>query len=210
MRWLYFLILPVVAILGMVAYSKILGGPPTLDSARVYDSPRPVADFVLQGTGGEDVGPDALKGQWTLLFTGYTYCPDICPTTMAQLSSRMDQMMEATDTPIRVWMISVDPQRDTVEQLTRYVNFFGEEFFGVVGEHPQLYPFVTSLGMMYSVPAPDEVNYDVAHSASIVLVNPNGQQHAIFHPVTRPGQITTIDPNLLVSDFKKIVRNARL
>jgi len=128
---------------------------------------------------------------------------------MSLLKSNMERLQAATVIPIEVWMISVDPKRDALEQISRYVNFFGEGFVGVRAEHPALYPFVTSIGMMYSVPAPEEEVYEVAHSAAIVLVNPEGKQHAIFQPVHRPGAYTTIEPEAFVSDFKAIVKGAR-
>lgn len=209
MRIIYMFVLLGVAILGALAFSLFKGSPPSLEAARIYDSPRPVANFTLESTADESVTPSSLKGQWTFLFTGYTHCPDICPTTMAALKSRWQELSSVSDLPIKVWMISVDPKRDSLAQLGPYVGFFGEDFIGVRGEHPQLYPFVSSIGMMYSIPEDEETNYEVAHSAAIVLINPEGRQHAIFQPITRPGQYTTINPNFMVNDFKKIAKAYR-
>lgn len=209
MRIVYVLVLVAVAALGAVFFNVLREGPPTLEAARIYDNPRPVSDFLLESTHDETVTPASLEGQWTFLFTGYTYCPDICPTTMAALKSRWHELSVATNLPVQVWMISVDPKRDSIQQLAPYVGFFGDDFVGIRGEHPQLYPFVTSIGMMYSVPEEHETNYEVAHSAAIVLVNPEGRQHAIFQPINTPGQYTTINPNFVVSDFKKIVQASR-
>ncbi|CUS47596.1 MAG: cytochrome oxidase biogenesis copper metallochaperone PrrC [Idiomarinaceae bacterium HL-53] len=194
---------------GLYFANQFFNPTPQLESARVYDQPRNIPAFELSSTQDSEATNEDLMGHWTLLFTGYTYCPDICPTTMSLLKSNMARLQEATDIPIEVWMISVDPKRDHMEQITRYVNFFGDGFVGVRAEHPELYPFVTSIGMMYSVPAPEEEVYEVAHSAAIVLVNPEGQQHAIFQPVHRPGAYTTIEPEAFVSDFQQIVRAAR-
>lgn len=209
MRIVYVLGLAAVAVLGALFFSMVRSAPPSLEAARIYDTPRPVAEFSLESTAGEMATPASLKGQWTFLFTGYTYCPDICPTTMAALKGHWSELTSVSDLPIKVWMISVDPKRDSLTQLAPYVGFFGEDFIGIRGEHPQLYPFVTSIGMMYSVPEEHETNYEVAHSAAIVLVNPEGRQHAIFQPISRPGQYTTINPKFMVSDFKKIVQAYR-
>src|SRR5690606_34944244 len=94
--------------------------------ALVYDPSRALQPFTLQGRQGDLVDNEDLKGQWTLLFTGYTYCPDICPTTMAQLRDALPELQAATDTDVKVWMISVDPKRDDVERLGQYTSFFGD------------------------------------------------------------------------------------
>lgn len=196
-----------IALLGSYSYLKITEvTAPELASARIYDAPRVIDPFILEGTGGHEVTESALHGQWTLLFTGYTYCPDVCPTTMAFLKSRWSQLAEATDFPIEVWMISVDPQRDDLDRLKMYVDFFGEGFFGVRAEHKHLFPFVRNIGLMYSIPDANEVNYLVNHSAAIILVNPSGQQHAIFRPSHALGEIATVNPTDLVNDFGQIVR----
>lgn len=193
---------------GVFLSTSVFNRSPSLEEARIYDAPRPIPDFELESTQSDVANNTSLKGHWTLLFTGYTYCPDICPTTMSLLKSNMPALNEATELPIEVWMISVDPKRDHIEQVSRYVNFFGEGFVGVRAEHPQLYPFVSSIGMIYSVPDDQAEVYEVAHSAAIVLVNPDGQQHAIFQSVPRPGSYTTIDPEAFVSDFTKIVEDS--
>lgn len=115
MRIVYVLVLVAVAALGAVFFNVMREGPPSLEAARIYDTPRPVSDFRLESTHGETVTPASLEGQWTFLFTGYTYCPDICPTTMAALKSRWNELSAATDLPVKVWMISVDPKRDSLQ-----------------------------------------------------------------------------------------------
>src|SRR5690554_6527552 len=117
MRIIYVLVLVAVAALGAAVFSFTRGGAPQLEAARIYDTPRPVNNFSLESTTGELVTPASLKGQWTFLFTGYTYCPDICPTTMSALKSHWDELSSVTDLPIQVWMISVDPKRDSLAQL---------------------------------------------------------------------------------------------
>lgn len=195
------------AIGGWSYYQMTNVAPPSLETSRIYDEARDIDPFTLDGTHGDEVQNSALEGQWTLLFTGYTYCPDICPTTMAQLKSRWDDIAGVTDDPVQVWMISVDPKRDDVERLANYVGFFGDGFFGVRAEHPELFPFVRNIGLMYSMPDEDEENYLVNHSASIILVNPDGQQHAIFRAEQNPGTLPTVNPNDLVTDFQQIVRH---
>ena len=83
---------------------------------------------------GQVFDNDRLLGKWTLVFFGFTYCPDICPTTMGFLNELMGQLegTEAEDT--EVVMVTVDPARDTVEQLASYVPYFNPDFTGVTGD----------------------------------------------------------------------------
>ncbi|RUO37681.1 SCO family protein [Aliidiomarina shirensis] len=202
-----FIALFAVAVVGAFSYIQLTSNnPPELESARIYDQARPISPFVLEGTGGADVENQALLGQWTLMFTGYTYCPDICPTTMAQLKSRWADIDAATDLPVQVWMISVDPKRDDIERVSMYIDFFGEGFFGVRAEHKELFPFVRDIGLMYSLPDEDETDYLVNHSSAIILIDPNGEQQAIFRPSHELGSLATVNPNHLVDDFQKIAR----
>jgi protein SCO1/2 len=180
--------------------------PPELETSLLYSAPRTIDPFVLQSTKGGDVTNRDLEGQWTILFTGYTFCPDICPTTMAQLKQRRDELTASTKTPVKVWMISVDPQRDDIPRLREYVDFFGEGFTGVTAEHKQLFPFVRNLGLMYSLPDKGETDYLVNHSAALILVNPQGHQQAMFRASHEPGRIPTVNPKLLVEDFNRIVQ----
>lgn len=201
------IILILVAVIGVGSYLALNQvSTPELESSRIYDQPRLIEPFLLQGSDGAEVTNTALEGQWTLLFTGYTFCPDICPTTMAQLKARWADISSASEFPVQVWMISVDPKRDDVDRIRMYVDFFGEGFYGVRAEHPELYPFVRNIGLMYSVPNENETNYLVNHSSAIILVDPNGHQQAIFRPSHELGEIATVNPNHLVRDFQKIAR----
>lgn len=191
-----------IAIIAGVAVQQLW--PKAEPKALVYDPARAIPEFSLESTAAASVGTESLVGQWTLLFTGYTYCPDICPTTMADLRRIMPTLSASTDVPVKVWMISVDPPRDDIERLTQYTGFFGPEFVGVRGEHPQLYPFVTNLGLMYSVPDEGATDYLVNHSAAIILVNPAGHLQAIFKAEHVPGKIPTVNMDQLAADFALI------
>lgn len=192
------------AALGIFAYLQLQ--PKAAEHALVYEPPRALAPFRLEHTRSDTrIHNDALSGQWTLLFTGYTFCPDICPTTMAQLREALPELQAVTDTPVRVWMISVDPKRDDLARLTQYANYFGEGFSGVRADHVDLFPFVRDLGLMYSIPGEDEQDYLVNHSAAIVLVNPNGQRHAIFNASHQLGEIPTVNMQHILTDFPRLV-----
>ena len=103
-----------------------------LNGAFMFDTPRAIPDFSLVDHRGEPFTAEDLEGQWTLMFFGFTYCPDICPTTMAFLSrftAELEGLPEHEDT--RVVMVSVDPARDTTERLAEYVPYFNPAFVGV-------------------------------------------------------------------------------
>ncbi len=134
----------------------------------LMDPPRDIGDFALSSHRGEAFVPASLEGSWTLLFFGFTNCPDICPTTMAFLNNFVASLegTEAEDTA--VVMVSVDPARDTQEALATYVPYFNPEFTGVTGEFLDLFRFATALntpfrkvpgqGDDYSGRAVDEIN----------------------------------------------------
>lgn len=152
------------------------------NGAFVLETPRDLGDFELVDHRGQPFVPASLEGQWSLLFFGFTYCPDICPTTMAFLDQFVQELEGTEVEDTEVVMVSVDPARDSVEQLASYVPFFNEEFIGVTGEFLDIHRFATALNTPFrKVPGQDE-DYLVDHSANVVLINPRGDYHAFFKP----------------------------
>jgi protein SCO1/2 len=171
---------------GFAAYQIGRGGRSvTPDSlmGTVWPEPRDLGHFELLDHNGAEFGLQQLQGQWTLIFFGYTSCPDICPSTMLTLrgvSAALDEM--GTRQP-QVVLVSVDPQRDTAEKLGEYVRYFNAAFLGVTGAEEQLYALALQVGGMYQLLPPDAAgNYEVAHSASIFLVDPQARMYAAFSP----------------------------
>jgi len=152
-----------------------------LNGAYMFDTPRALPEFSLLDHHGEPFDRERLQGPWTLVFFGFTHCPDICPTTMAFLSRFMDELEglpEQADT--RVVMVTVDPARDDIEVLSSYVPYFNPEFIGVTGEFMDIHRFATALNTPFrKVPGQGE-NYQVDHSANLVLINPRGDYHGFF------------------------------
>ena len=143
-------------------------------------TPRNIGDFELVDHHGEPFTRQRLQGHWTLIFFGFTYCPDICPTTMAFLDQFVDQLDPDERSDTEVVLISVDPARDTVAKLAEYVPYFNPEFTGVTGEFLDVHRVATALNTPFrKVPGQDE-NYLVDHSANVVLINPNGDYHGFF------------------------------
>ena len=124
--------------------------------------------------------------------------------TMMKLSQILPELKQVADNS-QVVFVSVDPKRDTVAKVAQYVDYFHPDIIGLRAEHKDLYPMVRDLGLMYSIPSNDiEDNYYVDHSGSIVLINPQGQIHAMFKPVVKAGEVPTIVPEIVVKDFKII------
>lgn len=146
----------------------------------LFETPRDPGDFALVDHRGEAFTPSDLEGHWTLLFFGFTHCPDICPTTMSFLADLHGQLerTEAADT--EVVMVSVDPARDTPETLAGYVPYFHPEFVGVTGEFVDILSFAQRFNAPFRKVTAEDGSYQVDHSANVVLINPRGDFHGFF------------------------------
>lgn len=146
----------------------------------LMDPPREIGEFALTDHRGQPFTHASLEGRWTLVFFGFTYCPDVCPTTMAFLDKFVGELEGTEAAQTEVVMISVDPARDTVAQLATYMPFFNADFTGVTGEFLDLFRVATNLNTPFrKVPGQGE-DYQVDHSANVVLINPRGDYHGFF------------------------------
>jgi protein SCO1/2 len=175
---------------------------------RLYPQPRELAEVALTDQHGEAFTKQQLEGKWTLAFVGYTYCPDVCPTTLAELKSIYPQLKEIkTDNPLQVLFLSVDPNRDKTERLKEYIDFFNSEFVAASAKHKILFPLVRSMGMLYSLTDPaDDPDYLVSHSASVVVINPQAQVIGRFQPSAEPGQVAISDGQQILADMPALMR----
>lgn len=147
----------------------------------LFDNPRSFKDFSLVDYHGKEFSKKNFAGKWSLVFFGFTYCPDICPTTMALLNRFYDKQAEGEfGKDLQIVMVSVDPGRDTPEKLLDYVKFFNEDFVGVTGEFLDLHRFATQLNIPFSkVPGGGE-NYSVEHSGNVAVINAQGHYIGFF------------------------------
>lgn len=165
-----------------------------LQSGTLLPQPRPLPEFRLIDQDGRPYTRRELQGAWTLLFPGFTYCPDVCPTTLALLKRVKTQLAPQGQT-LRVVLLSVDPQRDTPARLQAYVQQFDPDFRGVTAPEPQLADIARSLGIAYArVPGPTPESYQMDHSASLVLLDPQAQVVAYFTP---PFAVDTLSADLV-------------
>lgn len=146
----------------------------------LFETPRDPGEFTLVDHRGEPFTAARLEGGWTLLFFGFTHCPDICPTTMSFLADlhRQLESTEAADT--RVVMVTVDPARDTPEALADYVPYFHPDFVGVTGEFLDILSFAQTFNAPFRKVTAEDGSYQVDHSANVILVNPRGDYHGFF------------------------------
>ena len=151
-----------------------------VNGAIVLDQPRIFSDFELIDHRGEVFNIDRFRDTWTIVFFGFTNCPDICPTTLAVLNDTYSKMKESEKEKLQVVMISLDPERDTVEALADYVPYFNEQFIGVTGNKHLTRRLTAEINIAYNkVPLAGD-DYTVDHSTQLVLINPKGHYHGFF------------------------------
>ena len=157
---------------------------PKLEQAYFINPARPILWSELTAHDGTVYKPENLKGKWSYLYMGYRSCPDACPVALSILSKVSKRLVELSlDQPRQFIFLSVDPGRDTPELLAEYVAFFGSDFVGVTGADIQLKAIAIQLGGLFHVPEdPKSDNYEVGHSDSIYLMNPEGKMRLISRP----------------------------
>lgn len=175
------------AIIGQWLYHATQDKAPDLTqlNATVFSEPRVVSPFKLLDHYGKPFTEASLQGQWSFVFFGFTNCPDVCPSTLTKLNLMLKAISnQSADIPLpRVMMVSVDPERDTVEQLGKYMPYFNTNFIGLTAEKQSDIDALTKqFGIAYFLnkKSPDDKEYSVEHSGAILLVNPQGKLHALF------------------------------
>ncbi len=173
-----------------------------------YPQARALNSFTLTNHNNQTMTNADLKGKWTLAFVGYTFCPDICPVTLAEINKIYPELaQQALSTPLQIWFLSVDPRRDTTERLNEYIRYFNEDFIASTGPHDQLFPLVRSMGMMYAMSDDlNNPNYLVDHSASIVVINPDGNVVGRFKPKQELGKLSISDMDELKVDVPILLK----
>ncbi len=178
-----------------------------LEKATLLPTPRTLPSFTLQQADGP-FSAEALQGRWSLLFFGYTRCPDVCPTELYTLSTLVRKLEKegAAEVP-QVLFVSVDGARDKPGPLQQYAGYYHPDFIGVTGTADEVDPLTRAVGVIYErvyykegkqvvIPPgekPTDMAYLINHSATIQLINPEGKLHAIF---STPHQIEVMARDL--------------
>ena len=146
---------------------------------------RPLAEFILVDDAKQVFDLKSLQSRWSFLFFGFMYCPDICPTTLYDLSKVKEALLTRglNDKDLQFVFISVDPARDKAEKLQRYVEYFDPSFLAATGSVGQLTNLTRQLGAPFRAePESAENVYEVTHSSAIYLVDPKGHYAGIISP----------------------------
>jgi protein SCO1 len=140
---------------------------------------RPLPDFSLTNQAGEPFTAAELRGRATLVFFGFTNCPDLCPTTLAKLA----QVKRNAGVPdLRVVMVTVDPERDTPAALAAYLRRFDPEFVGLTGEKREIEALSRNIGVAAARSEQPGGAYTVDHTSAVFLVDARGDLVAVFTP----------------------------
>lgn len=162
---------------GSLNNSRLPDEPPTV-VATWFPAPLAVPAFSLIDHHDRPFDNSHLQGQWHFLFFGYTHCPDVCPATLSVMNSIAHKIGE--DAGTRFLFVTVDPARDTPEQLAGFVSYFNSGFIGLTGDLPAILQLSQGLGIMSSRETDEGDNYNVEHTSSVLLLNPEGQYAALF------------------------------
>ena len=161
-------------------------------SAIIYEQPRKLEAINLLDQQGREFDGANFAGHWNLVFFGYTYCPDICPATMAILKQVIDRLRDRGVDSVQVYLLSVDPARDTPERLASYVEFFDDEFNGLTGEFLNVHRFATHLNAAFRKAPGENGNYLVDHSAHIAIIGPEGYSRGALKAPHNPDNIVAV------------------
>lgn len=167
---------------------------PTLQTVKRFPTARALPPFQLTRHDGQPFDNRALKGHWTLVFIGFTHCPDVCPTTLAQLKVAQQQWVSIPEAKRpRVLFVAVDPERDTPEITGRYAHAFHPDTLAATGTQQQLEDFTRSLSLVFMKNPPDDPSkperYSVDHSASLAVIDPEGRMAGVIQPPLEPAKI---------------------
>ena len=202
------LVVALAAGLGLWASQRYFGAAPAsswpqTQVVRLFEPPRELPAFSLRQSDGTQLVPGELRGHRTLVFLGFTHCPDVCPTTLAQLSQAQKQWASIPEAiRPRVLFVSVDPERDTPDRIGEYAHAFHKDTLAATANIPALENFTRSLSLVFAkVPAPEGApadQYSVDHSASMAVLDPQGRMSGL---VQQP-----LDPAAIAADLAALTR----
>ena len=202
-RNIIFILLILTGITGLFTYFQslpsLLEKKPTLVSGKILARPMEIDRFELIDQKNEVFNNKSLEGGWTVLFFGYTNCPDVCPTTIYKLAEIKNELKEdLSSTSFNTVLVTLDPERDSADRLKEYIGYFDESMLGVTGTYENIQSFTSSLSVFYQRINKEE-GYDFNHTASIFVFNKDGSLFATMSPANTIGELT--------QDFYTILNN---
>ncbi len=175
----FVLFLVAAAVVAVVSWLAL----PRLLPYRPYGAEIPAGeaqDFTLVGQGGQTIRLSDFRGKLVALYYGYTFCPDVCPTTLAELGQAMKQLGAQAD-EVQVILVTVDPERDTPDRLAEYVSYFDPSFIGLSGTLDQVAAAAKAFDIYYLKHEGTAASgYLVDHTASLRLLDREGRLRLIW------------------------------
>ena len=183
-----FILVALVALVLGLTVNKVLSGKGQGDPTALIDAgiillpqSRNLPSVKMTDQNGQPVVIDELKGKWSLLFFGYTFCPDICPTTLAQLRQIKSELPKEAVDKLQVVLVSVDPHRDTPQQLKQYLGYFDKDFQGLTASSVEdLQKLANAVSIPFIPADTSKPNYTVDHSGNLAVIGPDGTQRGFI------------------------------
>jgi protein SCO1/2 len=202
-----FILVAVVALILGLTVNQVLsnrgqGDPTAMIDAGIILLPtsRSIPDLKMTNQDGNAVSMDELKGKWTMLFFGYTFCPDICPTTLAQLRQIKSELPKDVLSKLQIVLVSVDPNRDTPQQLKQYLGYFDPSFLGLTAPVEVIEKLANAVSIPFIPADTSKPNYTVDHSGNLALLGPDGTQRGFIRSPLNDKKMVEQLPRLLVRE----------
>lgn len=190
-------------LIGLVSGTVFLLSKPDQPRGTTYGEPFPPAtDFALTRANGDAFQLSAHRGNLVLLFFGYTSCPDVCPTTLAELNLALEELKPEDAEQIKVVFVTVDPARDTPERIQEYVDHFNANFVGLSGTESELAQVWNGYGIFRQVAegsSASAAGYLVDHTARVTLIDRGGNLRISF-PYDAPVEDIVHDLKLMLKE----------
>lgn len=202
-----FILIAIVAVILGLTVNQVLsnrgqGDPTAMIDAGIILLPasRSIPDVKLTNQDGQEVSIAELKGKWTMLFFGYTFCPDICPTTLAQLRQIKNDLPKDVAGRLQIVLVSVDPNRDTPQQLKQYLGYFDASFLGLTAPVEVIGKLANAVSIPFIPADTSKPNYTVDHSGNMALLGPDGTQRGFIRSPLNDKKMVEQLPGLLVRE----------
>lgn len=182
-----------------VLLNKSAGDQTALIDAGIILLPqsRALPAFEVTDQNGAPLALDSFKDKWTLMFFGYTFCPDICPTTLAQIRQIRSELSAEQAEKLRVVLVSVDPERDTPQRLKEYLGFFDKGYIGITAPVTDLQKLANAVSVPFIPADTSKPNYTVDHSGNLALIGPDGTQRGFIRAPLNGQKLVARLPELL-------------
>ncbi|TNF85675.1 SCO family protein [Pseudomonas sp. ICMP22404] len=200
-----FILVAVIALILGLTVNKVLSGKGEGDPTALIDAgiillpqARTLPEVKMTDQDGQPVAVDGLKGKWSLLFFGYTFCPDICPTTLAQLRQIKSELPKEAVDKLQIVLVSVDPNRDTPKQLKQYLGYFDPQFIGLTAASIEdLQKLANAVSIPFIPADTSKPNYTVDHSGNLAVIGPDGHQRGFIRAPLNNQKLVAQLPEML-------------